>query len=180
MRTWKMIPEIVISQSTLEDLPTIFEFYAHAVALQKRVSDQHWQGFDQDRVKAEVEDNRQYKILVNGQIACVFLVSFNDPEIWGERDKTPSIYLHRIVTHPNFRGYGFVKHITNWALELSRNSGLQFVRMDTWANNEKLVSYYKGFGFADAGTIAIGPQSGLPKHYEGITLQLFEIEVAST
>ncbi len=172
-----MTSNIQVVNSTSEDLKNIFEFYDHAVALQKKVSDKHWLGFDLELVKKEIAENRQYKILVNGEIGCVFMVTFNDPQIWKERDQDPSIYIHRIVTHPDFRGYGFVKLITEWAINFAKNNQISFVRLDTWADNEKLVSYYKEFGFNDAGTIKISADSGLPKHYEGITLQLFEISV---
>jgi ribosomal protein S18 acetylase RimI-like enzyme len=171
-----------ILNSTPSDLSTIFEFYDYAVAHQKKVSDKHWKGFDEELVKQEIADNRQYKILVDaclpdrqGKVACVFVVTFSDPQIWKEKSSDSAIYIHRIVTHPDFRGFGFVQHITNWAIEYGKNNNLQFIRMDTWADNEKLVGYYKKFGFEDAGQITILPNSGLPKHYEGITLQLFEI-----
>ena len=166
---------IQIKNSTTRDLQTIFDFYDLAAEHQKKVSKTHWKGFDLDLVKQEIEENRQYKILVDGAIACVFMVTFNDPQIWQERGEDAAIYLHRIVTHPDFRGYGFVQTITNWAIEFAKTHSLLYVRMDTWADNEKLISYYKSFGFHNAGTITIAPNSGLPKHYEGISLQLFEI-----
>ena len=170
---------IQIVNSSLEDLATIFSFYDHAIAHQKEVSNKHWQGFDEQLITQEIAEQRQYKILVDGTVGCVFAVTFNDPQIWEERDLEPSIYIHRIVTHPNFRGLGFVKLITNWALDYAKAKQLQYVRMDTWADNEKLVSYYKSFGFSDAGIIKIGANSGLPKHYEGIILQLFEIKASA-
>ena len=49
--------------------------------------------------------------------------------------------------------------------------------MDTWADNEKLLAYYTGCGFAHVGNIQIKADSGLPKHYEGIHLNLFQIKV---
>jgi ribosomal protein S18 acetylase RimI-like enzyme len=169
--------KLQIVNSNSSDLSTIFEFYDHAVALQKEVSNKHWQGFDLELVKKEIAEQRQYKIIVDGKVACVFVVTFSDPQIWKEKSENPAIYIHRIVTHPDFRGYGFVENITVWAIQYAKQNELNFVRMDTWADNEKLVGYYKKFGFEDAGQITILPNSGLPKHYEGITLQLFEIEV---
>lgn len=166
---------MTITNSTPADLPTIFEFYDHAVAHQKKVSDKHWQGFDKALIEREIAEKRQYKILVDGEVACIFLVTFNDPQIWQERSKDPAIYLHRIVTHPNFRGYGFVRQIVDWAIDYAKNNALQYVRLDTWADNEKLNTYYQSFGFEPAGSIDITPNSGLPKHYAGIKLSLFEI-----
>lgn len=168
---------IEIVNSTAEDLNTIFEFYDMAVAHQKKVSDKHWQGFDAELIKNEISEQRQYKIVVDGKVACVFLVTFNDPQIWQEKDKDAAIYLHRIVTHPDFRGYGFVNIITTRAKAYAKNHQLKFVRLDTWADNQKLFTHYTSCGFNHVGSIKIGADSGLPKHYEGIGLNLFEIEI---
>ncbi|MHB8929251.1 MAG: hypothetical protein ACYC5R_01500 [Melioribacteraceae bacterium] len=50
-------------------------------------------------------------MLINGGIACVWAMTFNDPQIWEERNKDPSVYLHRIATNPNFRGQNLVGEI---------------------------------------------------------------------
>lgn len=166
-----------IANSTTADIDTIFEFYDMAIAHQKKVFHKHWQGFSLDLVKQEIEEERQYKILIDGQVASIFAVTFNDPQIWEEKDAQPSIYIHRIVTHPDFRGYGFVNLIIDWAKEYAQQNQIEFIRMDTWADNEKLLAYYTGCGFSHVGSIQIKENSGLPKHYEGISLNLFEIAV---
>ncbi len=169
--------EIEIQNSQPNDIDTIFEFYDMAVDYQKKVFNKHWQGFSKELVQTEIAENRQYKILVDGVVAAIFAVTFNDPEIWEKKDLQPSIYIHRIVTHPNFRGYGFVNHIVVWAKEYAQNNQIDFIRMDTWADNEKLLAYYTGCGFNHVGSIKVKANSGLPKHYEGISLNLFEIAV---
>lgn len=164
--------EVLNSQST--DIDIIFGFYDLAVAHQKKVFNKHWQGFSRELVQTEIAEKRQYKILVNGELACVFAVTFNDPLIWGDRDHD-SIYIHRIVTHPGFRGYAFVKEIIKWARKYSLDNGLKYIRMDTWADNEKLLDYYTSCGFEYVGVVTMQKTDGLPKHYEGISLGLFEI-----
>ncbi|RQO79676.1 GNAT family N-acetyltransferase [Pedobacter sp. KBW01] len=166
--------EVLNSQPT--DIDIIFDFYDMAIAHQKKVFNKHWQGFSRELVQTEIAENRQYKILVGGEIACVFAVTFNDKLIWGERDHN-AIYIHRIVTHPNFRGYAFVKEIIKWATQYSLGNGLKYIRMDTWADNEKLLEYYTGCGFEYVGVVTMQKTDGLPKHYEGISLSLFEIVV---
>jgi len=166
--------EVVNSQPT--DIETIFGFYDLAIAHQKKVFNKHWQGFNRELVHTEIAENRQYKILVGGKVACVFAVTFNDKLIWGDRDQD-AIYIHRIVTHPDFRGYAFVKEIIKWAKQYSLVNRIKYIRMDTWADNEKLLDYYTGCGFNYVGVVTMEKTDGLPKHYEGISLSLFEIVV---
>ena len=167
---------MTILNSQPGDLNTIFHFYDLAIAHQKKVFSKHWQGFSQELVENEIAENRQYKILVNREVAAIFAVTFNDPTIWKERDQD-AIYIHRIVTHPDFRGFSFVKQIVKWAKKYSKTHQLKFIRMDTWADNEKLLKYYTSCGFSFAGTVTMEDADDLPKHYEGISLNLFEIKV---
>ena len=168
---------IEIIHSTKEDIETIFEFYDMAIAYQKTKFNKHWQGFDLGLVETEINENRQYKILVDGVIGCVFAVTFNDPDIWGEKDKSPSIYIHRIVTHNDFRGSNFVKEIIKWAIEFGRKNGIDFVRMDTWGDNQRLIDHYTKCGFAFLGLTKELNSANLPKHYDSIRLSLFEISI---
>ncbi len=106
-----------------------------------------------------------------------FLIAYSDPLLWGKKDRDPSVYVHRIVTNPDFRGNHFVKNITTWAKEHAKTMGKKFVRMDTWAENQKLIDYYIACGFHYVGDVTPIKTEGLPKHYVGISLSLFEMEV---
>ena len=166
-----------IINSTTEDIETIFKFYDDAIAYQKIKFNKHWQGFDLGLVEKEIQENRQYKIVVDKVIVCVFAVTFNDEIIWGEKDKEPSIYLHRIVTKPGFRGNGYVKNIIDWSVNYGKQNGKQFVRLDTWGDNQRLIEYYTSCGFTFLGLTGEIVSVDLPKHYQSLYLSLFEIAV---
>ena len=166
-----------IINSTPDDIETIFKLYDVAIAYQKIKFNKHWQGFDADLIENEVNEKRQYKILVDGVIACIFAVTFTDAAIWGEKDKEPSIYLHRIVTANAFRGNNFVKNIVEWAVAYGRKNDKKFIRMDTWGDNEKLIEHYQNCGFTFLGITNEMTAASLPKHYDSIRLSLFEIAI---
>lgn len=163
--------------STIEDLPVIFDFYDAAIAHQKKVFNKHWQGFDHDMIRKEIATQRQWKILLGTEVVCIFAIDFNDAAIWLEKDKDPSIYLHRIVTHPDFRGNNYVQEIMKWALAFGAANGKKYVRLDTWGDNPKLIAYYVNCGFEHVGLITPAKNAALPKHYNSISLALFEIPV---
>ena len=166
-----------IINSTEPDIETIFTFYDYAIAYQKTKFNKHWQGFDLDLVEKEISENRQWKIIVDGEIVCVFAITFNDEVIWGERDKQPSIYIHRIVTHPDYRGKNYVKDIVEWAKEYGKENNRQFIRLDTWGDNEKLIQHYTNCGFTFLGLSPEMKSELLPKHYDSLRLSLFEIAI---
>lgn len=166
-----------IINSTHDDIATIFKLYDEGTAYQKSVAKKHWKGFEHSLVESEISEGRQWKIIIDGEVACVFAISFNDPHIWQERDKDPAIYIHRIATNPLLRGNSFVKHIVEWARKYAQENGKQFIRMDTGSGNDKLNNYYINCGFTYLGVIHLEATGELPEHYKGGSSSLFEIKV---
>lgn len=162
--------------STINDIDKIFEFYDLAIEYQKTKFNKQWQGFERSLVTKEISENRQWKIIIDNEIACIFAITFEDESIWKEKNTDKAVYFHRIVTHPKFRGQHFVERIIEWGMTFAKEKKLDFLRMDTWGDNESLIEYYQKCGFDFLGVIT--PEyKGLPKHYDGITLSLFEIKV---
>ncbi len=71
----------------------IFEMYNKAIAYQKKVFNKQWLGFERDLIESEIRENRQWKIVMGGEVACIFAITFNDAVIWKEKDQQPSIYI---------------------------------------------------------------------------------------
>lgn len=166
-----------IRHSNLEDLELIFDFYSIAIEYQKPRFKNHWPQFSREMVKKELEENRQFQLLVNGEVACVWAVAFSDPEIWGERNREAAVYLHRIATHTNYRGRQLVKIIANWAIAFGKASQKDFVRMDTVGDNKKLIAHYQKCGFTYLGLSQLKNTNTLPAHYYNAVVSLFEIKV---
>ncbi len=168
---------IEIINSTLADIDAIFDLYDKAIVYQKTKFHKHWQGFDRSLVTAEINEKRQFKIIIDQNIACIFAITYEDALIWEEKNIDPAIYIHRIVTNPAYRGNNFVKEIITWGKEFCKIQQKQFIRMDTWGDNKTLNNHYINCGFKFLGLTTLQKSDGLPKHYEGACLSLFEIEV---
>ena len=57
-------------------------------------------------------------------------------------------------------------------------NGKEFIRMDTWGDNPKLINYYINCGFSYIETIILDDIEGLPTHYKkNETLALLELKV---
>lgn len=166
-----------IINCTAEDIPLMFSFYDMAREHQQKKSEQHWAAFDPEVVKKEVAAGQQWKIMEGNDIACIFLAIYDDPHIWGARNADPSIYIHRIVTHPAFRGRNYTARIVEWAKNHGRKTGKKFIRMDTWGDNPALIAYYQQQGFRLLGIITPDVKGDLPVYYNCITLALLEINI---
>jgi ribosomal protein S18 acetylase RimI-like enzyme len=167
-----------ILNSTIEDIDSIFKLYTEAIEFQKTVFHRAWVRFERSLVETEIKELRQWKIVVNGEIACIFALTFSDALLWKEKDAQPAIYIHRIVTNPKFRGGFYVKDIVIWAKTYCKMHQKDFIRLDTWGDNPKLIDYYCkcGFDFLEIISLNGANTVGLPVHYKG-TLALFEMAV---
>jgi GNAT superfamily N-acetyltransferase len=166
-----------IKNTVRSDIEVTFRFFESAIAYQQKNGFERWPQFERKLIEKEIEEKRHWKIMEGQNILCVFSVMYNDPVIWGEKDKDPSVYLHRIAVNPVFKGRKIMVLIREWALEYAKEKNRKFLRMDTWGKNEKLRNYYISCGFTYIGQQHLKNTEGLPAHYGGDELSLFEIEV---
>lgn len=167
-----------ITNSTLDDIPEIFRLYSLARKYQKNhFPGNVWPKFDEDFIAAEVIENRQFKLIINGEIAAVWAVTFNDAEIWEEKENNDAIYLQRIATNPDFRGNNYVQIIADWSRDFARQHHKKFVRMDTCGENDRLINHYKKCGFNFLGMKKLKDSSQLQEHYQNADVCFFEIEI---
>lgn len=167
-----------IHNSTKEDIPEIFRLYKLATDFQKiKFPENQWPQFENGMIAKEVHEKRQFKLTINGKIACVWAIAYSDPQIWVDAENENSIFIHRIATNPEYRGQAFVKIIVGWALELAKTENKQFIRMDTCGKNEVLIQHYQNCGFKFLGIKKLQNTSNLPSHYQNADVCFFEIEV---
>lgn len=177
MNVNRTVAVMEITQSCQEDIEAILALYDEATALQASKGMTQWPKIDRTLVESEVAQKRQWKMTVGDEIVCVWVVAYSDPQIWGERDVQPSLFIHRIANHPLHRGQGFVGKIVLWAKEHCGENSLRFVRLDTVGYNEALIALYTRHGFTLLEPVTIEDPTGLPSHYHEDEVYLFEIDL---
>jgi GNAT superfamily N-acetyltransferase len=166
-----------ITNSSIDDLELILNLYRAATEYQKERFISHWPEFDSQMVINEILEHRQWKMIIDGEVACIWATTFSDPMIWEDKDIDPSIYIHRITTNPNFRGKGLVNKIVSWSKHYAIQNSKLFIRMDTVGENHKLIEHYTSCGFDFLGLFQLTNTDGLPQHYHNAVVSLFELKV---
>lgn len=100
-----------------------------------------------------------------------------DPLIWREKDKRNSIYLHRIIVNQNFKGQKQFKKVLQWAIEYASDHHLDSIRMDTWAENETIIDYYKSYGFKFIENFKTKNTKELPIQHRNLNVALLEYKL---
>ena len=169
---------MTITNATLTDIDTIFELYKIASDYQKtKKTVVVWPDFEREMVVSEIKENRQFKLIINNTVACVWAIAFKDEQIWETSKDDNAIYIHRIATNPEFRGQQFVSKIVAWAKDYAKTNTIDYIRLDTLGNNTSLINYYKKSGFDFLGMFDLKNTAGLPDHYHNQPACLFQIEL---
>lgn len=168
---------MIIENTTAEDLNNIMKLYEYARNVQKAKGAVLWPQFDKPLIETAILNKEQWKITIGDHIACVWSTTFNDPQIWGERNRDPSVYIHRIAANPLFKGHNMVNKIVTWAKNYARQNEKIFIRMDTVGENKGLINYYQKCGFDFLGLLQLIDSEGLPAHYHNATVSLFQITI---
>ncbi|MCB0489915.1 MAG: GNAT family N-acetyltransferase [Cyclobacteriaceae bacterium] len=142
-----MILESTIINTTEGDLPEVYILFEKAIEYQKSKNYPVWHGFDRLTLVHDVASKNHYKIIRSEKMAMVFSVCYADPLIWGKRETGESIYLHRIVVNPQFKGQKLFSDVLAWAINHGIMKSKKSIRMDTWVDNANIIDYYKSFGF---------------------------------
>ncbi|MEO5909239.1 MAG: GNAT family N-acetyltransferase [Pelobium sp.] len=171
---------IKILNTGIEELSKIISLFEQAINLQSKSGYKVWNKIDKTVLEKDIENKLQYKIMNGNNILCIFSVQQNDPLIWREKDQNDAIYLHRIVVNQNFKGQKQFEKVLNWGMEYAKQKELKYIRMDTWAENEKLITYYKSFGFRFVENFVTSCSSELPVQNRNLSLALLEMKLEQT
>ena len=169
--------EIKIVNTTKEDLKEILWLFEQVLQWQGKNGYKVWNFIDEAALEKDIEERLQYKITRHDNILCIFTVGYRDPFTWGERDQSDAIYLHRIVTNPLFKGQRQFENVLWWTKQLARLNNLPYIRMDTWADNSKIIRYYKSFGFEFVGNYKTPDAEALPLQNRNLHVALLELKV---
>jgi ribosomal protein S18 acetylase RimI-like enzyme len=163
----------------LNDISEIFRLYQLATDFQKiKFPGNQWSVFDKELIIREIDENRQFKIVIENKIACIWAITYQDAQIWEDSENEAALYIHRIATNPEFRGRNFVQLIVDWSKNFAQKQNKQFIRLDTCGRNDQLINHYKNCGFNFLGMKKLKNTSELPSHYHDAEVCFFEIELA--
>ena len=172
---------MTIKNVSILDIDYVFRLYKIASEYQREKKKVIvWPNFDRNMVETEITEKRQFKMLIENEVVCIWAITFNDEQIWEEKNKDSAIYIHRIATSPNFRGKKMVAKIVDWAKQFADEKEIQFIRLDTLGNNTRLIEHYKEAGFDFLGMHTLKDTSNLPEHYQEDPVCLFEIDLTKS
>lgn len=167
----------MITPANFNDLPIIYKLFEEAIDYQQKNNFTGWKNYDKAFLQRDVESGQLYKIINNEQICGIFSVCYTDPFIWREKEKGDAIYLHRIVANRHVNEGPVFGLVLNWAKNMANEKRLRFIRMDTWAENNKIIGYYRSYGFSVVETYTTPDTPDLPLQHRNLNIVLLELVI---
>lgn len=169
--------DLEIVNTTKDDWEKVWWLFEQAMELQGKNGYKVWNEIDKVGLEKDIENKLQYKMRNGTDILCIFSIQYSDPYIWRERDRNDAIYLHRIVVNPAFKGQKQFEKVLNWARQFARQNNKRYIRMDTWADNAKIIDYYRSFGFKFIENYQTANAAELPVQNRNLQVALLEMEL---
>lgn len=167
----------LVVKAEVSDLDTICQLFEEAISFQKANHYTGWNNYDRAYLLADIEKGFLFKIVTDEGIICIFCICYSDELIWRDMEKGTAVYLHRIVLNRRFKGEKVFKKVLDWALSHASDKKLDHIRMDTWASNEKIINYYKSYGFVFIENYTTPDTADLPVQHRDLNVALLELDL---
>ena len=151
-----------------EDIPRVMEIVADAKRSLKKHRVDQWQG-DYPTAAAFEQDvaNNELYVLCHGEDIAGFLMVTSRPEPcydditdgkWSS--DAPYCVMHRTAVAAEYRGSGMAEYLVRCAEDISRKSGVKYLRVDTHRKNKPMQHLLRESGFRYRGNILVSSEPG--------------------
>ena len=85
--------------------------------------------------------------LMDGEIACAFLLQWKDSEYWPDAPEYEAAYLHKFCVRRKFAGRGMTELVTDAVRAECRRRGIRYIRLDTALDEKAVRKIYLKAGY---------------------------------
>jgi len=165
----------IITNASVADLEEIYLLFEEAISFQKRNHYVGWHSYDKEFIQTDIQNKGLFKVMSGGRITGIFSVCFSDSFIWRDMETGEALYLHRVVVNQQARVEKLFGNVLNWAIKVAHEKQLKYIRIDTWAENEKIIAYYKSYGFLFVENYTTANSSELPAQHRNLDVALLQL-----
>lgn len=147
-----------IAPASLSNVEAIRKILSEATSYKLTNDDQSWGEVEwtADEVTNELfKEKSVYLVYVESLPVACFALTEKDDGKWGQGSNN-ALYLQKLAVSTGYHGKGIGKLIIDWVVSTARTEGLQYVRLDCDAKNEKLCAYYIANGFTLTNEVQLG------------------------
>lgn len=143
--------------ATREDVPVVAGVLAAAATHLRAKGLDLWSSSEvsESAISPHVSEGLYHVGFDGLEVAGVFRLQTRDPLFWPEISEGTSAYLHKLAVLPAKQGQRRAHLLLSHAVELTREGGFGFLRLDCKGGRPKLRSVYESFGFRNHSQIIL-------------------------
>jgi len=167
-RRKKLTEPLTYRLAQKEDIPRVMEIVADAKRSLKKHRVDQWQGDYPTSVAFEQDvENGELYVLCHGEDVAGFLMVTSRPEPcydditdgkWSS--DAPYCVMHRTAVAAEYRGTGMADFLVRCAEDISRKSGVKYLRVDTHRKNKPMQQLLRESGFRYRGNVLVSSEPG--------------------
>lgn len=149
---------LTVRRASTSDVLAVVTLLNEASAWLAAVGTNQWHyGARIERIIAGVESDTVWMAERDQHaVGTITVDDFADPEFWLPEDNPgDALYVHRTVVARAAAGQRIGAALFNWASLRAEASGLAWLRLDAWATNTQLQSYYLAHGWTNVRTLRL-------------------------
>jgi ribosomal protein S18 acetylase RimI-like enzyme len=148
-----MTMPLVVRAATRDDLPAVHEILDGAAAWLIEQGIHQWPNpYPRDPIARAYADRGLWIGRRAGRTVATMRTARRDPDMWGD-DAVPALYVHALAIRREQLARGSGLDLLRWAARAAARDGLTAVRLDCWAENDRLRCYYLRAGFRHVGDV---------------------------
>lgn len=112
--------------------------------------------FEAAWLEQAISQGETWLVAIEDKVAGTVTLDWADP-LWADAGGAAG-YVHRMAVRRWAAGLG--AHMLDWAADVARQRGADFLRLDCVKSNGRLRAYYAARGFAHCGDVPVGGAPG--------------------
>lgn len=147
---------------------------ACAVALQEKKIFQWNENYpSREKLSRDIEKQELFVLEMAGELMGIIVLTKDMDDVYVPVEwltpKGKSLYVHRLATRPANWGKGYGRQLMDFAEDLAKENDFVSVRLDTFSQNSRNLSFYENRGYTRLGKIYFPKKSEHPFYcYEKI------------
>ena len=154
-------------QASEDDVIDIIDLLEESSAWMISIGIDRWQpgahAAAEQQLRNEVKRGNVYVWKPLNALFATIRLTGTDEAIW-PNDSTAALYIHKMSVRRSLKGRGLGKLLLQWAEQRATRDGVDRLRLDCWAENQRLCKFYLSCGFQPIRTVIV----------QGWNHQLFE------
>ena len=100
-----------------------------------------------EKLKSSIDAAELYLVKVKGVAVGTVILQLSDRIYWPDMPEGDAAYIHKITLRRSAAGQDIGRQVIAWAMDMTRQAGMKYLRLDTEAARKRLCAFYESAGF---------------------------------